>query len=65
MTNIPRITLIIILLSIPLAACVLVISALFPNRLARDKIGGRIMPGRAFSWVWSIVRSLAQSPWFC
>jgi hypothetical protein len=48
MTNIPGITLIIILLSIPLAACVLVISALFPNRLARTKSAAGTMPGRAF-----------------
>lgn len=48
MTNILSITLIILLLTINLAACVLVISALFPNRLAQTKSAASARPGRAF-----------------
>jgi hypothetical protein len=48
MTNILGITLISLLLTITFAACVLVISALFPNRLARTKSAASARQGRAF-----------------
>lgn len=48
MTNILNITLIILLLTIALTACVLVISALFPNHLVRIKSTAGTRQGRAF-----------------